>query len=194
MRREWREKALTKNLGRDLTRIGRLRTGRGRLGASGCAAAPCDCASCGLREPRGEGPRRIGDAGPGGCSSAAGDGVRRGAGESGTGPPEAGAEQPRRRAPPLAERSRGLARGADVLVLAGTWKGFFFHNLLVGLGLGYAKPYPCSPLAKPVMCRIMPPEIGFQMRTSVKNMCGARYTSVWLGRSILYFYESIKAS
>ena len=150
MRREWREKALTKNLGRDLTRIGRLRTGRGRLGASGCAAAPCDCASCGLREPRGEGPRRIGDAGPGGCSSAVGDGVRRGAGESGTGPPEAGAEQPRRRAPPLAERSRGLARGADVLVLAGTWKGFFFHNLLVGLGLGYAKPYPCSPLATPL--------------------------------------------
>ena len=75
--------------------------------------------------------------------------MRRGAGESGTGPPEAGAEQPRRRAPPLAERSRGLARGADVLVLAGTWKGFFFHNLLVGLGLGYAKPYPCSPLATP---------------------------------------------
>ena len=72
------------------------------------------------------------------------------AGESGTGPPEAGAEQPRRRAPPLAERSRGLARGADVLVLAGTWKGFFFHNLLVGLGLGYAKPYLCSPLATPV--------------------------------------------
>ena len=33
-------------------------------------------------------------------------------------------------------------------------RDFFFHNLLVGLGLGYAKPYPCSPLATPVFYTI----------------------------------------
>jgi len=77
-----------------------------------------------------------------GCAAAPGS---RGRGRRRPEPSSRGAE--RRRWPSARAASRGertywfwLEPGRD----------FFFHNLLVGLGLGYAKPYPCSPLATPV--------------------------------------------
>ena len=80
-----------------------------------------------------------------GCAAAPGS---RGRGRRRPEPSSRGAE--RRRWPSARAASRGertywfwLEPGRD----------FFFHNLLVGLGLGYAKPYPCSPLATPVSPR-----------------------------------------